>query len=269
MWVAEEGTYGRKEVLRPAAAGIGQRRAGSRLNLPSGPTYSRPDPAGAWLIPGGGNAGHVGSGVVPAVGPFLDDWISAGPGFSLPKVAVPTRNESSVLDFVITRGAPLQNQTVVPIQRRPPVGVTPPFTPPVGGGTAPGASAVPDLNQAPLRRTPVTVHSTIIDLATIYANYRGGPSQPRTIIQPQPVVGPSLGGMNPFYSGPDGGGMAGCTPPRYYIFDSKDGSYNPRRRRRRRQLVTNSDIAGLAKLKGVFGTLTNAGATTWIAMHSR
>lgn len=45
-----------------------------------------------------------------------------------------------------------------------------------------------------------------------------------------------------------------------------NGKWIKRRRRRRKVLVTNSEIAGLAKLKGVVG----AGATMkeWIATHS-
>lgn len=137
------------------------------------------------------------------------------------------------------------------------------------------------------------------DLATTYISTRyGQPQQPRPIMA-QPVglpavIGgglsrlPSLGGITggifggaigdmlsgptPLMSGMEnfGGAMQGCNNPADVVFRWSPAvqDYVPqkRRKRRRKQLVTQSDIKGLAALKGVVGT--GKIMETWIATHA-
>lgn len=81
------------------------------------------------------------------------------------------------------------------------------------------------------------------------------------------------GGMIGEFLGPETIPMAdfaeGCTKPSdvVYMWDEKLGTYVPKkkRKRRRKQLITQSDIKGLAALKGVVGT--GKIMETWIATH--
>lgn len=89
------------------------------------------------------------------------------------------------------------------------------------------------------------------------------------------IVGGALGeaaewGMN-LLSGDEvfGGRMDNCDKPSDYVgkWDEASGTYvlKKRRKRRRKQLITQSDIKGLAALKGVVGT--GKIMETWIATH--
>jgi hypothetical protein len=66
-----------------------------------------------------------------------------------------------------------------------------------------------------------------------------------------------------------GGRMDNCDKPSDYVgkWDEASGTYvlKKRRKRRRKQLITQSDIKGLAALKGVVGT--GKIMETWIATH--
>jgi hypothetical protein len=67
-----------------------------------------------------------------------------------------------------------------------------------------------------------------------------------------------------------GGSMGGCNNPADIVFrwspQAQDYVPQKRRKRRRKQLVTQSDIKGLAALKGVVGT--GKIMETWIATHA-
>ena len=67
-----------------------------------------------------------------------------------------------------------------------------------------------------------------------------------------------------------GGSMGGCNNPSDIVFkwspQAQDYVPQKRRKRRRKQLVTQSDIKGLAALKGVVGT--GKIMETWIATHA-
>ena len=89
------------------------------------------------------------------------------------------------------------------------------------------------------------------------------------------VVGGALGdlaeqGLN-LLSGREnfGGSMDNCAKPSDYVgqWDESSGTYvlKKKRKRRRKQLITQSDIKGLAALKGVVGT--GKIMETWIATH--
>lgn len=237
-----------------------------RFPVQSGPSYSKPDPEDAWLIPGGGNAGHPESSVVPPLGPEIGDYIQVGPNIVLPELDLPPGGENSILDFIITRGAPLSDEALLQ-SSFPTLGGTPVsvvddvFQPPVIPG--PGA---PDLN-APGLITPtngeeaMSWHEPWIDLFTtfyqqpqdggttlVHDHDTGGGTDLTTTTQAQPMAG-------------------ACKPPRYYVFDSVTRTFRPRRRQRRRKLATVGDIRDLAALQAVLGK--GAAFTTWIATHSR
>lgn len=132
----------------------------------------------------------------------------------------------------------------------------------------------------------------------IYGRYRGY-RDPGGAIMAQPVIGnvlaqgaarglqalrgaaPMLGGLGTGaaggmlgeFLGPETIPMAdfgeGCTKPSdvVYMWDERLQNYVPKkkRKRRRKQLITQSDIKGLAALKGVVGT--GKIMETWIATH--
>jgi len=132
----------------------------------------------------------------------------------------------------------------------------------------------------------------------IYGRYRGY-RDPGSAIMAQPVIGnvlaqgaarglqalrgaaPMLGGLGTGaaggmlgeFLGPETIPMADfgtdCVKPSdvVYMWDEKLGTYVPKkkRKRRRKQLITQSDIKGLAALKGVVGT--GKIMETWIATH--
>lgn len=132
----------------------------------------------------------------------------------------------------------------------------------------------------------------------IYGRYRGY-RDPGGAIMAQPVIGnlaagavsrglqalrgaaPMLGGLGTGaaggmlgeFLGPETIPMADfgtdCVKPSdvVYMWDEKLGTYVPKkkRKRRRKQLITQSDIKGLAALKGVVGT--GKIMETWIATH--
>lgn len=89
------------------------------------------------------------------------------------------------------------------------------------------------------------------------------------------VVGGALGdlaeqGLNLLSGREDfGGPMDNCAKPSDYVgqWDETSGTYvlKKKRKRRRKQLITQSDIKGLAALKGVVGT--GKIMETWIATH--
>ena len=142
------------------------------------------------------------------------------------------------------------------------------------------------------KETTMDLGNLVKDLATTYISTRyGQPQQPRPIMA-QPVglpavIGgglsrlPSLGGitggvlggaMGDLMGGFEnfGGAMQGCNNPADVVFRWSPAvqDYVPqkRRKRRRKQLVTQSDIKGLAALKGVVGT--GKIMETWIATHA-
>lgn len=158
------------------------------------------------------------------------------------------------------------------------------------------------LVQLPLterKETSMDLGNLVKDLATTYISTRyGQPQQPRPImttpVSLPAVIGgglsrlPSLGGITggifggaigdmlsgptPLMSGMEnfGGAMQGCNNPADVVFRWSPAvqDYVPqkRRKRRRKQLVTQSDIKGLAALKGVVGT--GKIMETWIATHA-
>jgi hypothetical protein len=79
------------------------------------------------------------------------------------------------------------------------------------------------------------------------------------------LAGDLMSGIESF-----GGGMGGCNNPSDIVFkwspQAQDYVPQKRRKRRRKQLVTQSDIKGLAALKGVVGT--GKIMETWIATHA-
>ena len=165
---------------------------------------------------------------------------------------------------------------------------------------APRPQELPTKNEEPM-----DLGSLVKDLATTYIEARYGDQRPvmgRGPIYAQPVsatalpaiIGgglsrlPSLGGitggiiggsLGDFFSGPTplmgggenfGGSMGGCNNPSDIVFkwspQAQDYVPQKRRKRRRKQLVTQSDIKGLAALKGVVGT--GKIMETWIATHA-
>ena len=152
---------------------------------------------------------------------------------------------------------------------------------------------------------PMDLGNLVKDLATTYIETRYGQNQ-RPVMQSGPIFAqpvssslpaiiggglsrlPSLGGITggifggaigdmlsgptPLMSGMEnfGGSMGGCNNPADIVFrwspQAQDYVPQKRRKRRRKQLVTQSDIKGLAALKGVVGT--GKIMETWIATHA-
>ncbi len=79
-------------------------------------------------------------------------------------------------------------------------------------------------------------------------------------------MGTPGGGIPGFDFIPEPSGGQSCGPKPVYKYSCGGYRWVYPKRRRRKQLLTNSDAAGLAKLKGLVG----AGKTmdTWIATHS-
>ena len=165
---------------------------------------------------------------------------------------------------------------------------------------APRPQELPTKNEEPM-----DLGSLVKDLATTYIEARYGDQRPvmgRGPIYAQPVSATSLpaiiggglsrlpslggitggilgGGLGDFLSGGTplmgggenfGGSMGGCNNPSDIVFkwspQAQDYVPQKRRKRRRKQLVTQSDIKGLAALKGVVGT--GKIMETWIATHA-
>ena len=144
---------------------------------------------------------------------------------------------------------------------------------------------------------PMDLGNLVKDLATTYIETRyaqpGSPASRPIMAQPvglpaviggglrglsSPGLGAGIGGgifgglAGDLMSGMEsfGGGMAGCNNPSDIVFkwspQAQDYVPQKRRKRRRKQLVTQSDIKGLAALKGVVGT--GKIMETWIATHA-
>ncbi len=234
-------------------------------------------------IPGGIGRGQVGKVVKPKL-----VISNAGIGVNIPM------GGGVVAPVQIVRPQP----GIPKLSRPPAVPKTPPFNglPNIGPAIRPPTSLPkePPIPTTTIRTVPTTSSSVIqktkqpigvptmgsvTDLigtiATGYFNSR----TPQPVSYGQPSIYPMQpysGSINPMYVGADeafgipGFDVVGTSDKKGMVYDPNGncgaGKWIKRRRRRRKVLVTNSEIAGLAKLKGVVG----AGATMkeWIATHS-
>lgn len=106
--------------------------------------------------------------------------------------------------------------------------------------------------------------ATFWDVVETGINVFGGGNQP----SPQPVVSwpvASPAATTTVIPGTGGPARPAQNCAGRYLWDPVNGKWIHRRRKRRRQLVTKSDIDGIARLKGV--GITGQALSAWIASH--